>query len=194
MIMGDPHRKERYGEVWDPDRNQLMLAVIGSISPYIVISGGWAWHFLSPPGHTDYKHAHDHKDLDIFVKPEYVAECVQTLKQLSFQKVSTKYDLLPSSKDFRRYERYQDVSPEKAVKLTIDFFVNDVPSRELPTSELGDKTRSVKVVDPATLLTYYGRTNASHSSDKCWAVNAARKLIAAGEDVLHHPELVAMPT
>ncbi len=193
--MADPHRKDRYGETWNLERNKQMLAVIGLINPYVVISGGWAWHFLSEVGHTEYKHAHDHKDLDIFVAPEFVAGCVRVLKMSAFQKVATKYDALPSAEEFRRYECYHELP--HPMKLTIDFFVNTPPTLEVPAPEMDTlfhaQGTKVKVVDPATLLTYYTKTNASHSSDKCWAVEAARKLLKDGEPVLHHPLLTQIP-
>jgi hypothetical protein len=47
---------------------------------------------MSEKGHTEYKHAHDHKDIDVFVKKENVAEVVIILQQEGFQKVWTRYD------------------------------------------------------------------------------------------------------
>ena len=72
--MGAPHNKNRYGELWPECRIACSLKELNPLRKLVVLSGGWAWHFLSPEGHTEYKHAHDHKDIDVFVHPRNVAE------------------------------------------------------------------------------------------------------------------------
>ncbi|MDD9938778.1 MAG: hypothetical protein OXT09_34630 [Myxococcales bacterium] len=70
----------------------------------------------------------------------------------------------------------------RPVRLTIDFFVRaDVPTRELA---------GYRVVEPSYLLGLYSDI---HSSDKCFAVHAAVRLLAAGIDPVGCPELVRMP-
>ncbi|MEN8215537.1 MAG: hypothetical protein ABFS56_04025, partial [Pseudomonadota bacterium] len=123
-LMGDPHNKNRYGEVWPQHRIDVSLQELESIKPFIVVSGGWAWHFMSPKGHVEFKHAHDHKDIDLFVAPENVATVVSILKGRAFEKVWTKYDKLPSKVDFRRYEKRVALADGTSVKITIDFFVS----------------------------------------------------------------------
>lgn len=67
--MSAPHNKQRYGEIWPRWRIDVSLRELAPIKPWIIVSGGWAWHFMSPRNHTEYKHAHDHKDIDLFVDP-----------------------------------------------------------------------------------------------------------------------------
>lgn len=175
--MADPHRKDRYGEIWNQDRLDLLQAEIEPLKDLVTLSGGWAWHFLSP-AHTEYKHLHDHKDIDVFVEPPRVGEVVSLLYARGFAKVRTKYDHLPSEEEFRRYEKHVG-----EVKVTIDFFVRDVPSRLTAAG--------FRVVEPAFLLGLYRNI---HSSDKCFAVLAAKRLLEAGIDPQHHPELVVLPS
>lgn len=175
--MGDPHNSNRYGEAWDQYKIDAYQEVLDALKPYdsIILSGGWAWHFLSPPGHPEYKHAHDHKDLDIFTLPIHAAFVVDLLKGLGFEKIHTKYDRLPSSEEFRRYEKWGKVDievPEEDLtlsdvhfRLTIDFFVKDLPWVKLPSGWV--------VVEPRTLLSMY---SSIHSSDKAWCVQAAAKV------------------
>ena len=175
--MGAPHNPDRYGEIWDQKRIDLCLAELRAIRFYAVLSGGWAWHFMSPPGHPEYKHAHDHKDIDIHVPPTMVPTVIAILKGNGFEKVWTRYDKLPSDEDFRRYEKVVGET-----RITIDFFVKSVPFVEID---------GWRVVRPETLLTFYGDI---HSSDKCFAVQAATRLIAEGIDPIGHPDLVTIPT
>jgi hypothetical protein len=181
--MGAPHNQNRYGELWPPSRIAIGLAELEAIKPFIIISGGWAWHFISPQPHSEYKHAHDHKDIDLFVHPEKVATVVSILKGRGFEKVWTKYDKLPSEQDFRRYEKRVEDQNTISVKVTIDFFVqSDIPCREI---------NGWQIVEPAFLLSLYGRV---HSSDNCFAVQAAQRLIEQGIDPLGRSELVEIPS
>lgn len=183
--MGAPHNKERYGELWDQNRIDVCLEEINAVRDLVTLSGGWAWHFMSPVGHAELKHAHDHKDLDVFVKPTDVVEAITRFESRGFKRVWTRYDRLPSEEDFRRYEMtwapiggFENPNP---VKVVVDFFVKEVPSIEV---------NGYRVVEPKTLLSYYGSI---HSSDKCFAVQAATKLLARGISPVGHPSLVAIP-
>ena len=210
--MADPHNPARYGETWPQHRIDAYQVVLDVLKPFVVFSGGWAWHFLSPPGHTEYKHAHDHKDVDLMVPTQQVATVMGSLQFLGFEKVRTRFDHLPSAEDFRRYEKVigwfgcsncswegdeavedetgPDFCPEceadatdKSFRLTIDFFVKDVP--ELLTPE------GWRIVSPDELLTYYSTI---HSSKSCWAVVAATANLANGakpEDLVGDPSLGA---
>lgn len=77
--MAAPRNPSRYGETWPQHRIDACLAEMESVHPWVILSGGWAWHFMSPVGHTELKHAHDHKDIDLFVPPGNVATVVSTL-------------------------------------------------------------------------------------------------------------------
>jgi hypothetical protein len=178
--MSAPHNKERYGELWPQWRVDIGLQTLEQLKDLVVISGGWAWHFMSPAGHPEYKHAHDHKDLDLFVLPANVSAVMVRLQEMGFLPAWTRYDRLDSKEDFRRYEKTVPVE-DKTTRITIDFFVRDVPSIE---------RHGFRVVPPATLLTFYQNI---HSSDKCFAVKAAHRLIAQGKEPVGHPDLVKIP-
>lgn len=192
--MADPHNVSRYGELWPQYKIDAMLAVLEELQEFIVLSGGWAWHFMSPAGHPEYKHAHDHKDADIFVPPSLVATAVALIKgPLGFPKARTIYDKHSKSnkEEFRRYEKLVEDGEHPPFRLTIDFFVGTVPTRTVEGGWL--------VVDPATLLTFYKRAEGGiqdhhiHSSDLCFSVVAAKKLLDAGIDPVGRPELVEIP-
>jgi hypothetical protein len=167
--MSDPHNPARYGEVWPQHRVDACLQVTRALKHHVVFSGGWAWHFMSPEGHVEYKHAHDHKDIDIMVPPRTVVSAMITLQELGFEKVATKYDHIPSEEDFRRYEKVVDDGTNPPFRITIDFFVKDVPILQCPGGWL--------VVRPDVLLGYY---SSIHTSRSCWAVLAAQKLLKVG--------------
>ena len=183
--MADPRNPERYGECWHQYKIDAYATDMEPLKPFVVFSGGWAWHLLSPPGHAERKHAHDHKDVDIHCPKEAVGTVMGLLSVLGYKKVNTKYDRLPSAEDFRRYERVVDDKKHPEYRLTIDFFVGDYPTLELPDGS--------KVVRPDVLLTFYGEI---HSSDKAWAVLAATKLFENGEtpeNFIHRGDLLACP-
>jgi hypothetical protein len=180
--MGAPHNRARYGETWPQPRIDACLQELVVIRQWVIFSGGWAWHFMSPKGHVELKHAHDHKDIDIFVAPREVATVVARLHDRGFIKAWTKYDRLPSNEDFRRYEKTVELADRKSVRVTIDLFVReDVPFREID---------GWRVVEPRFLLSLYSNI---HSSDKCFAVQAAAKLIQRGIDPVGRIELVQIP-
>ena len=119
------------------------------------------------------------------VKPTDVAEAIARFEARGFGRVWTRYDRLPSAEDFRRYEKVVEVDGKKPVKVVVDFFVQDVPSIVV---------NGHRVVEPQTLLSYYGASNGGiHSSDKCFAVQAATKLLAKGIDPVGRSELVTIP-
>jgi hypothetical protein len=181
--MAAPHNKGRYGEIWPSYRITYALEELRYLRDRIILSGGWAWHFMSPEGHKEYKHAHDHKDIDVFVRPEDVAEVVTVLKARGFEKVWTKYDKHQSDEDFRRYEKSLDIDEGRTARITIDFFVSqDISYREV---------KGWNVVEPEHLLGLYRNI---HSSDKCFAVQAAVKMIESGEDPVDREELVKIPS
>jgi hypothetical protein len=167
--MSDPHNPARYGEVWPQHKIDACLAALQPLKTLVVLSGGWAWHFMSPPDHVENKHGHDHKDIDLMVPPRTVSSTMIALREAGFEKVATKYDRLQSAEDFRRYEKVVDDGTHQPFRITIDFFVKDVPVLQCPGGWL--------VVRPDVLLGYYSRI---HSSTSCWAVLAAQKLLAAG--------------
>lgn len=167
--MADPHNPDRYGEVWPQYKIDACLLALQPLKNFVVLSGGWAWHFLSPKGHTEFKHAHDHSDLDLMVPPRTVTSTMVALRGAGFEKVATKYDRLPSEEDFRRYEKVEDDGINPPFRITIDFFVKDVPILQTPGGWL--------VVRPDVLIGYYSNI---HSSTSCWAVQAAQRLLAAG--------------
>jgi len=206
--MADPHNPARYGETWKQHRIDAYLEVCTALKHSVVFSGGWAWHFLSPAGHQEFRHAHDHSDMDLMVPPITVQTVMGILQGLGFGKVRTKYDRLPSDEGFRRYEKavtryvcHGKVSEEPhqcfcmtdsgddecftdEFRLTIDFFVKGVPALQCPGGWF--------VVRPKELLDYYSTI---HSSNSCWAVVAAQRLLGAGaseEKLIGHPELLGL--
>ncbi|MCL8535953.1 nucleotidyltransferase family protein [Chryseobacterium gallinarum] len=180
--MGAPHNTKRYGEVWPEFRIRSGLEILEQLKEKVIISGGWAWHCMSEPGHTEYKHAHDHKDIDVFVKKENVAETVMILQQQGFRKVWTRYDHLPGDENFRRYEKTVELEEGKFHRITIDFFERN----DLEIIEANGFT----VVRPDILLSFYRNI---HSSDKCWAVMAAKELLQKGIDPVGNPLLSKIP-
>lgn len=180
--MGAPHNKERYGELWQQHRIDICLVELEQIKSWVTLSGGWAWHFMSPQDHVELKHAHDHKDIDLFVEPELVATVISVIKLRGFERVWTKYDKHESEEDFRRYERIVEEDSQQPVRVTIDFFV----ARDIPAREIDGWT----IVEPEYLLGLYGNI---HSSDKCFAVQAAKKLLEDGVDPVGRNELCEIP-
>jgi hypothetical protein len=176
--MADPHNKKRYGETWDSSEIVCYLGELQTLKDIVIFSGGWAWHFMSPVGHIEYKHAHDHKDVDIFVLPQNIYAVIQKLAEQEFKKVHTRFDGLPNNNDFRRYEKITREGP----KLIIDFFV----SKDIQIKNV----YGWQVVDPKQLLTFY---KTIHSSDNCFAVKAAADLLKRGIDPVGREELVKIP-
>lgn len=171
--MADPVNPARAGELWDPKRIEVMRAEILKLKDLAVVSGGWAWHFLSPPGHTEYKMSHDHKDVDLFVAPADVNSLMAYLKHgEGYKRVWTRFD--GKTPGFSRYEKTVD-----DVKVIVDLFVE----KGVPWIFANE---GVRVVEPPYLLSLYGQ---KHASLYCHAVRAARELVERGERVLNHPAL-----
>jgi hypothetical protein len=181
--MGNPHNPKRYGELWPQYKVEAALEELRQVKHQVIVSGGWAWHFLSRKGHKELKHAHDHKDIDIFVPPRTVGSVTETLLRRGFERVWTRYDSKEKGREFRRYEKVTSVPGEKPFKITIDFFVQEVSARQTPEGWL--------VVEPSTLLGFY--TEGHHGSSECFAVQAARKLLHQGIDPMGRWELTHIP-
>jgi len=170
------HNPERFGELWDSTRLAAILHEINAIKDKIILSGGWGWHFMTPENHIEYKHAHDHKDVDIFVKPDRFSELIAQLKQRGYEKTWTRFDRLPSSNTFSRYTKIVQLETE-TVKVMLDIFVEEVPTI---------KVNNFSVVEPQFLLSLYG---VKHSSDRCFAVQIAHQLLQQGINPVRHPEM-----
>lgn len=180
--MSDPHNPDRYGEVWPQYKIDAYMEAIRPLKNLVVFSGGWAWHFLSPEKHPEFKHAHDHKDVDLMVPPRTVSSTLVILTTLGFTKAQTRFDRLPSAEEFRRYEKVVDDGVNPPFRVTVDFFVRDVPLLQCPGGWM--------IVRPDVLLTFYSTI---HSSKSCWAVQAAQRLLASGlkpEQLIGHHDLI----
>lgn len=207
--MGDPHNPDRYGELWNPTRWQVLANEIEVVREYGALSGGWAWHYMSPP-HEEEKHLHDHRDIDMHVFPNRFAELVVALDERGYDRQKTRFD--DPSGEFIRYDKYVFPCPDcdghgeycdsihdeegtenleylcmecgacfwnpMPVKVIFDLFVHDVPTIEVD---------GYTVVEPVHMLTFYG---VKHSSEQCVAVQAARRIQAAGGEIVKNAELV----
>ena len=167
-------------DVWPAHRIDALLVEIRALAPWVVVSGGFAWHLLCPSGHHEDKHVHDHKDIDLFVAPQDVATLIPLLVERGYKRVWTRFDRLPSAEDFRRYERHIE-TPQGLVKAQIDLFVNTLPSRTV---------EGVRIVEPSELLKLY-RT--IHSSRTAWSVRQAARLVEKGIDPQGRIELTQQP-
>ena len=171
---------ERRSEPWNPYRIAVLLEQAKLIASYGVFTGGWAWHFMSPP-HQEVKSIHDHKDIDFFVFPDKCAELIQLLKENGYEKTWTKYDGI--TPNFIRYSKYEE--GEEIVKVILDLFIEEVPH-----TLVKHKDDDFFVVEPATLITFYNKEGKKHSSEECVAVQAARKLVREGIAPILNKELV----
>lgn len=169
--MGDPHNPARANDTWNADRVRSQELEIRKFKDLFTVSGGWAWHFMSPVGHKEYKTQHDHKDVDAFVKPAEFTTFLERAKLHGYERAATLHD--DPSGNFYRYVKHLPSG-----KVVFDIYVQDVPSRELD---------GIRFVDPPYLLKLYETT---HSSKEAHAVKAAAKLVAAGVDPVQHPTLV----
>jgi hypothetical protein len=174
--MSAPHNPARVGELWNETRLAMILHELEAVRDLAVISGGWAWHFMTPPAHTELKHAHDHKDVDVFVAPAHVSKLIDILKRRGYEKSWTRFGRLPDSQDFTRYTKIVEMKNE-AVKIMLDVFI-----AEVPCVTVGE----FRVVEPKFLLSLYGR---KHGSDQCFAVRIASKLLAQGINPVGRPEM-----
>ncbi|WP_228556398.1 MULTISPECIES: hypothetical protein [Myxococcus] len=168
--MGDPRNPKRAHERWNLERLRACEAEVRALAPWVTVSGGWAWHFMAPP-HEELKRFHDHKDVDLFVEPARFPELIAVLTARGYHRIWTRFDA--TSTHFYRYARH-----DEGGKVLLDVFVRRVPSVD---------AGGIRVVDPATLLTFYGDI---HSTDDCVSVLAARRLLAKGHSPLGRVELV----
>ncbi len=174
--MAAPHNPARIGEQWDPQQIAVIQAEIEAIQDYVIVSGGWAWHFLTPPSHLELKHAHDHKDADLFVEPAGFGALVALLKSLGFERTWTRFDGTPGSDTIYRYTKMAGMS-EHPIKVIFDLFVEAVPFVE---------AQGMRVVEPNYLLSLYDK---KHSSGLCFSVQIARRLPAQGANPVGHPDM-----
>jgi hypothetical protein len=157
---------------WKQEKLLAQLDVVKALGNHVVVSGGLAWHIMSPP-HIESKIVHDHSDIDLFAIPMYSAEVFEALKELGFNRYWTKY----ATKNFYRYGKTEQYG-SKRVKVLIDLFIGYVPFIVV---------NGYQVVEPPFLLKLYETT---HSSKNCTAVKAATVLVRKGIDPVGRPELI----
>ena len=160
--------------MWKQEKLLAQIEEIRPIKDLCVISGGLAWHFMSP-AHVESKYVHDHKDVDIFVFPDKFQEAVGIMKSRGFNRYWTKYDGI--TPNFYRYGKTQKYD-SKRVKILVDIFLEKVPYIEID---------GFKIVEPKHLLTYYKTV---HTSGGCIAVREARILVARGINPVGREELI----
>jgi hypothetical protein len=163
------HNPKRFGEVYDMNFINQQIKELEIIKPWIILSGGWAWHFISPP-HTEYKHLHDHTDIDIFVQPINFLKVQLTLKENRWKRIKTKYD----NNKFIRYEKYLDK------KMVVDLFKDEIPNI---------KVKGWSVTEPNYLLSLY---ETIHQSDNCIAVQRSLELQRKGIDIVDNELLIKL--
>lgn len=165
------HNPERYGELWNQKKIDIMkaeLVLLKDNSALFTLSGGWAWHAMSPE-HEELKHCHDHKDIDMFVHPQCVTMTFWALQYSGYEKEETIYD----NHLFHRYVKTVD-----GEKVILDVFTGDVP-------RFGGNGFSI--VEPEHLLSLYGKI---HQTVNCFSVTIARELLAKGIHPYNRPEMV----
>lgn len=172
--MGAPHNINRYGEEWNPDEFAVMQQEIDAFKDLVVVSGGWAWHFMSP-SHVELKHAHDHKDADLFVDPNLLWQIMPRLTERGYEKTWTGFDGV--TENFVRYTKTVNTNA-KPVKVIFDLFTEKVQSVETSSG--------IRMVVPEYLLSLYGK---KHSSVECFSVQIAKALISKGESLVGHPAM-----
>jgi hypothetical protein len=154
---------------WKQEKLLKQLEYVKALGGDVVVSGGLAWHLMSPP-HVELKTVHDHSDVDLFATSNSV---FPKLKELGFNRYWTKY----ATPDFYRYGKTSQMNGVR-VKILIDLFIGDVPY-----IRVGD----YKVVEPGYLLTLYETTP---SSKNCTAVKNATMLMQRGISPVGRPELI----
>lgn len=165
--------------MWKQEKLEAQLEAVRLIKDKVVVSGGLAWHLMSPY-HEENKFIHDHKDVDLFVEPEKANEVISIFKANGFNRHWTKYD--GKTPGFKRYGK-TEMQSEKRVKVLIDLFIE----RGIPFIEVPYEGSSFYVVEPKTLLSYY---KGPLQSSKCTAVKAASILVARGIDPVGRSELI----
>lgn len=189
--MGDPHNKKKYGLTWDEIHVAVMQLqiewILKEAGDNVAVSGGWAWCLMSPE-HTEYRHAHDLKDIDLFVKPTFLGDFVEWLNLLDYARDHTKYDGLSP---FYRYSKMltglacgKDEVKTIDKKVILDVFVQEVPSVNVD---------GYTIVEPAYLSSLYGKHDPDsllHGSGQCWSLAQATKVFMMNESPIKH-ELMA---
>lgn len=159
--------------MWKNDKLEAQMETVDAIKDYVIISGGLAWHIMSPP-HEETKMIHDHKDVDLFIPPQWANTVIGILKGRGFNKYWTKYDgITPNfvrygTSEIRKEDIDKPLEEQRSVKVLLDLFLEDIKSIEV---------KGYKLVEPKTLLGLY---EYSHSSKNCVAVQAAIPLVARG--------------
>jgi hypothetical protein len=156
---------------WKQEKLLAQLDTVKELEDKVVISGGLAWHIMSPE-HVEKKTIHDHSDIDLFAIPERSLEVFAKLKEMGFNRYWTKYN----TPNFYRYGKTVQ-KDNKRVKVLIDLFIETVPFI---------KVGEFQIVEPKYLLKLYETT---HSSKNCTAVvNAV--LVKKGIDPVGKMELI----
>jgi len=169
--------------MWKADKLTAQLEIVEKIKDYVVISGGLAWHIMSPP-HIETKTIHDHSDVDLFAIPEYAPVVFSILQAEGYTRYWTKYDgITPNfsrygKTEIREADRDKPFEEQRHVKVLIDLFIEPIDSILVD---------GWNVVDPVAMLPLY---ETSHSSKKCTAVQAAIKLVAKGISPVKRMELI----
>lgn len=196
--MGAPHNKNRYGQTWDEIHVAVMHIqlewILKEAGDNVAVSGGWAWCLMSP-AHVDYKHAHDLKDIDLFVKPEFFGDFVTWLNLVGYTREHTKYDGLSP---FYRYSTMlrdgmacgpEGMAAIEDKKIILDVFVQDVPSVLVP--------QGYYVVRPDVLASFYGMHNPDsllHGSGQCWSLHLAKEIMNDGGNPIDNPKMAEFQT
>lgn len=163
------HNPKRFGEVYDSSFISQQIKELEVIKNWITLSGGWAWHFISPL-HTEYKHLHDHTDIDIFVLPTDFLIVQLTLEDNGWKRMKTKYD----NNTFIRYEKHL------YRKMVIDLFKGEIPNIEV---------KGWRVAEPSYLLSLYKTV---HQSDNCIAVQSSLELQKKGISPIDNELLIEL--
>jgi len=158
---------------WKQEKLLAQLDTVKALGDLVVVSGGLAWHLMSPP-HIEEKIIHDHSDVDLFAIPKTSNKVFGKLHMMGFNRYWTKY----ATENFYRYGKTADYEG-KRVKVLIDLFIEEVPYIVIDGV--------YQVVDPKVLLTYYETT---HSSKNCTAVKNATILVKKGIDPVGRYELI----
>lgn len=107
--MTDPHNFTRPGEIWNPHKLAVRMREIEALREYGALSGGWAWHYLSPP-HKEEKHLHEHRDIDFHVLSERFDELVIAFGNRGYHRKAVRFD--DPSGDLIQFEQYIFPCPE----------------------------------------------------------------------------------
>lgn len=175
---------------WDASRLAVFEQELRDLSEAlpVVVSGGWAWHLMTPAGHVEYRHAHDHRDLDLFLDPRFRDDAMNTLRRMGYIQSWTRFDssALTSSvgsspRPFSRHVK-DALRDDRYYKVTVDLFLEPIAVREIQAPW----GRSIRVVPPARLLEL---ADSQSPAAACLSARIARDLLARGLDPVGHPEM-----